>query len=191
MEVYTWRPDYSYIEDIEFATEITKFRGTVEQRRARRSVGIRTFSLNYKLLDQSEIDEIWAFYIARNGIFEAFLYRNYPNDYQITNETLGYSPGDSTNVDFYFNYYPVQPSVVTLNPPAVAPKIYVATVLQTSGYTIDTDNRKVTFSSAPTGAITADYEYYRRVRFVQPYITRELFSYDSYNMGIKLKELVL
>lgn len=38
-------------------------------------------------------------------------------------------------------------------------KIYDNGVLQTSGYTIDYPNGKVTFDSAPTGPVTADYYY--------------------------------
>jgi len=194
MEVYTWTPDYVYSESIAFSTQITGFASGVEQRRRIRSRGLRTFQLKYNLLDQSEINEIWDFFIARYGQFEAFKFRNYPNEYQNTLEAVG--TGDSTNDSFYLDKsYIVDPTITTLSPIAIAPKIYVNGVLkiELTHYTLDYEVGKITFTGGNEPGsglpITATYEFYYKVRFSSDTMNRELFEVMLYRTGLNLKEL--
>lgn len=192
MEVYTWTPDYAYNEQIEFATEIITFESGTEQRRAKRSRPLRVFSLSYNLLDQEEVEEIWNFYIARYGAFDAFLYRNWPNDYQVIDEAVG--TGAAVQTTWYLDHFPVvDADIPSLLPPSSAPVIRVAGIIESSAnYTITRDTRTLEFTStAPTGAITATYDFYRRVRFQEDKLGRELFSAMLWKSSLKLKELHL
>lgn len=66
-------------ESIQFNTLISLFEGSLEQRRKKWTNGRRRFSLTWEVLTQDEIDELFTFYVARAGAFEAFIFTN-PND---------------------------------------------------------------------------------------------------------------
>lgn len=56
------------------------------------------------------------------------------------------------------------------------PKIYIDGVEQTSGFTIDYENGKVTFESAPSGSVTADYSYENgSTYYLKPTAGKKLF----------------
>jgi len=75
VEVFRWPCDPSQIqESIRYRTLITQFESGREQRRAK-GTPRRRWTLRFRK-DQVDADEIWAFYQARKGAFEAFLWTN-------------------------------------------------------------------------------------------------------------------
>ena len=57
-----------------FRTLITGFESGTEQRRAKWSTPLHTFSLTFALRKERIIKEIWDFYVARGGAAEAFYF---------------------------------------------------------------------------------------------------------------------
>lgn len=75
MPVLTWRPDPSRIqEEVLFRTLITQFESGREQRRAKGSPR-RRWELRFRK-GQLDADALWAFYVARRGAYEPFLWEN-------------------------------------------------------------------------------------------------------------------
>jgi len=65
-------PEYSYEEDMENRTLISKFANRAEQRRPAWSQSYKIFTLKYKIKTREEIDRLWNFYQLCRGSFKAF-----------------------------------------------------------------------------------------------------------------------
>ena len=75
MAVFTWECDPTNVrESIEFNTLITQFESGREQRRSKGEPR-RRWKLQFRK-DQDVANEIWDFYLARRGSYEAFEWRN-------------------------------------------------------------------------------------------------------------------
>lgn len=74
METFTWQPTQVVEEETRFRTLITPFESGKEQRRSK-GVPRRVWTMEFSRL-KAEGDEIWAFYVARKGAYEAFLWTN-------------------------------------------------------------------------------------------------------------------
>ena len=74
MEYFTWKPDRVITQTSRFRTLITGFESGTEQRRAKWSTPLHTFSLTFALRKERIIKEIWDFYVARGGAAEAFYF---------------------------------------------------------------------------------------------------------------------
>lgn len=80
MEKFNWEAYNVYTERVEFKTLISKYESGSEQRRAKWAYPLRRFILQFEMSDwQTEAEEIFNFFIARKGSFEAFEWDN-PND---------------------------------------------------------------------------------------------------------------
>lgn len=114
-----------------------------------------------------------GFFIGLFGAFDAFLF----NDPLDNSTTLPDAPaatpsiigtGDGTTTTFQIgrtlsgNFEPLY----DINSTVAAPKIYLNTTLQSSGYAISATGL-ITFTSAPGAGVLvkADFQYYWRVRF--------------------------
>lgn len=74
MEVFTWQPTEVIEEEIRFKTLITQFESGKEQRRSK-GTPRRVWTMKFSRL-KDEGDAIWAFYVARRGAYETFLWTN-------------------------------------------------------------------------------------------------------------------
>lgn len=73
MAVFTWTPEFTVTEsEIGFKTLISKGESGRERRRSKASTARLTFKLIFNILINTEIDAIWAFYLARKGSYESF-----------------------------------------------------------------------------------------------------------------------
>ncbi len=70
METFTWQPTEVIEEEVRFSTLITQFESSKEQRRSKGSPR-RVWTMRFSRL-KVEADQVWAFYIARKGAYEAF-----------------------------------------------------------------------------------------------------------------------
>lgn len=149
--------------------------------RGKFSVDIRSENIT-----TSEKGTIEAFFNARKGRGEPF-YADISDLYVSSGnnnvETVGIGAGATTI--FWLGHTFVKTGT---------DKIYVNDVLQESGvdYTIDLDAGKITFGSAPTGTITAEYDFYLYCRFDQDmfddYIDK--IAYDVWSVGFKLVSVI-
>jgi len=124
------------------------------------------FTLNFDfLLDDytlaGDLQAMVSFYNLKYGAYDSFLYKD-PNDYTVTNQTIG--TGNSVTVDFQLlrTYAGFSEPVFGI---VSAPTLYVASVALTSTDFSWSTSGLITFTTAPTGTITADFNFYYRCRF--------------------------
>ena len=85
MAIFTWTPEFTVTEgEIGFKTLISKGESGRERRRSKASTARRTFKLAFKILTNTEIDAILAFYIARKGSYESFTW-THPRTAEVVN----------------------------------------------------------------------------------------------------------
>lgn len=96
MEVFSWQPSQVIEEEIRFKTLITPFESGKEQRRSK-GVPRRAWTMRFSRL-KAEGDAIWAFYVARKGAYEAFLWTNPIDNVQYT---VRFLEDNLSRTDFY------------------------------------------------------------------------------------------
>ncbi len=88
MAVFTWPAYNIYTERPQFRTLKSKFENGVAQRRAKWAYPLRIFVLQFVMSDwETQAQEIFDFFIARKGGYEAFEWVN-PNDDTTYNVTF-------------------------------------------------------------------------------------------------------
>jgi uncharacterized protein (TIGR02217 family) len=132
----------------------------------------------------ANFDTLWDFYIARQGGYDLFWFKN-PVDKDVTAESIG--TGDASTTEFDLDVYPVDTTSSTFEMRVDGTPVSA---------TLSNDNvnevSKVTFASPPGGstALTGDYEFYYKVRFKQDELTRETMSAVATSGQLELVEVV-
>ena len=171
-----------------FSTIIQGSSAGVEVRIGEYLYPIREWDIPYSYLSAEALvadqQTLEGFVIGMTGMFSAFLY----DDANDNSTTLPDAPtptpsiigtGDATTTTFQLGrtlsgrYEPLYDVNATVS----APKIYLGSTLQTSGYTISATGL-ITFSSAPGSGVQvkADFQYYWRVRFAADSFDFENFA---------------
>lgn len=179
----TVNPFYPYKVEGEFKTYATDFESGKEQRRQVWTFSKRTISLQYGTLKQSEMDELWNFYLARRGAFDSFWFFS-PVSVNAQGEYVG--RGDASTIIFEL------PSKNTDSDSLV---VYVGgtqtavTFLSGGG---DAGVDRIQFSGPPANGniITANFTGQQRhkARFKEDKMSKEMFSAALYSTGIDLRE---
>jgi uncharacterized protein (TIGR02217 family) len=120
------------------------------------------------LKKQTQLDTLIAFFRARKGRAHGFRFKDW-TDYKATGQAIG--TGDGTNKIFqlsrtYSSGGNTDVRTIT-KPVAGTVKVYLAGVLQASGWSVNTTTGIITFTTAPGNgvAVSADYEFDVPVRF--------------------------
>ncbi len=180
----TFFPEFGLEEDINFSTIIFRTGKGKEKRRAKWSRGIRTLTCHLRYENKNTVDFFWNFYKARRGAFDTF-WTKFPTEKKIVNEAV--ATGNGMMMGFDLVHFPVD---------TASAKVYFDGVEQTTGWTAANDltleKAQLLFSVAPGAGvvITADYEFYFQVRFMEDRLNRVLMAYKLLNMGIKLREVL-
>lgn len=181
-EVLTISPEFSLTEDIIFNTLIFQTSSGKEKRRSKWSVPIRTFTCNLRYNSKTDIDTLWTFYKARKGAYDTFWIK-FPTEYQRVLEAVGTGNG-STKI-YNLDYFPIDTAVVTA---------YLDTVEEedvTPSNDVGNEVAKLTFDDfvGDTVVITASYDYYFQVRFMDDRLSRQLMAYQLLHAGLKFQEV--
>jgi len=181
-EIY---PDYGYQAIPQFRTlKLGPTDGDFIQRRRKRTSPLYKFVLKYKVLEESEMQSLWDFYLARSGSYEAFVFFDF-QAFPYTGVSVG--TGDGTTADFDLGAKSVSNLTVYLNGSPTS-----AYTLNVGGGTDGQDS--ITFNSAPANGdvITADYtgrKYFPKCIFQDDELARESFSYLLYTTGLVILEV--
>jgi hypothetical protein len=179
---------YPFGESVEFKTLISSFESGVESRKQKYTYPRRNLSLVYPVKETSVQKTLWEFYLARKGSFEAFnLF--YPYSASYSGEYV--DSGDGATVIF--------------NLPCKTASAYVlyadGNVLTGGGtdYTFGgaggADGAdKVTMTVAPNAGVilTWDFTGYLKIhcRFAEDIYSYEMFAYNLFRSGLKIKGLL-
>ncbi|MDE3017021.1 MAG: DUF2460 domain-containing protein [Pseudomonadota bacterium] len=168
----------------EYSTDIVITNSGYEQRNANWSQSRARYNVAHGIKTQAQLDALIAFFRARKGRADGFRFKDW-SDYQTTGEAIAAGDGVTTVFQLTKAYASgtTSESRSISKPVAGTVNIYLAAVLQNSGYTLDTTTGLVTFTAAPGSgvAITADFQFDVPVRFDTDRLAATLDSYSSYS----------
>lgn len=152
----------------EFSTSITTTQAGFEQRNINWLKSRGRWDVSTGIKNKADMDAVIAFFRARFGKAYGFRFKDW-SDYQAVGQNIG--TGDSVLTAFQLTKTYVSGSNIYVReikkPVTSTVTIYLNSVLQISGYSIDHDTGIVTFSVAPGVGVlvTADYDFDVPVRF--------------------------
>jgi uncharacterized protein (TIGR02217 family) len=152
----------------EYLTTVVSMASGHEQRNANWSAARGKWNVASGLKHQAQLNTLIAFFRARKGRAYGFRFKDW-TDYRATAQALGV--GDGVNKAFqlvksYVSGAGIETRTIT-KPVLGTVKSYLAGVLQSSGWSINTATGLLTFTTAPAQgiAVTADFEFDVPVRF--------------------------
>lgn len=152
----------------EFATSVVATASGYEQRNINWSAARGRWDVASGLKKQTQLDALIAFFRARKGRAHGFRFKDW-TDYKATAQALGTGNGTITTFQLIRTYSSGGTTDVRTitKPVAGTVKVYLAGVLQASGWSVNTTTGIVTFTAAPGNNVTvsADYEFDVPVRF--------------------------
>lgn len=181
-EEFIWDINIPFKEEVNWNTLVTRYEDGKEQRRQKWADPKRSYEITLKSRTDTESQQVWDFYNAREGAFGTFYFEN-PNESPVTSELLG--TGNGVNLSFQLDHFPLPSGSITLSTPSLS-------YTETTHYTLSKTTGAIVFNSgmAPTGDLSATYSFARNVRFTEDKLNRELFNFKLYNLGIKLIEVL-
>jgi uncharacterized protein (TIGR02217 family) len=152
----------------EFATTVVATGSGHEKRNVNWAQARGRWDVASGLKRQAQIDELIAFFRARWGKAYGFRFKDW-TDYKAAGQLLGTGDGALTQFQLVKHY----PSGIVIEvrtitkPVAGTVKVYLDTVEQLAGWSVDTTTGLVTFSTPPAMGVevTADFEFDVPVRF--------------------------
>jgi uncharacterized protein (TIGR02217 family) len=150
------------------------------------------FTLTYDVLPDApsprdDLRTLMGFVMACQGAFATFLYDD-PSDDQVTGQVLGIGNGATTA--FQLVRTMIGASVGFVEPitaPNVVSAVYLNGIVQGAGWSVDPTCGLLTFAAPPPAgaAITADFGYYFRCRFMS-----DSYSFENFLLRMwSLKKL--
>nr|WP_302520278.1 DUF2460 domain-containing protein [uncultured Allisonella sp.] len=138
-----------------------------------------SFKIDFPALSGSERDRLFAFYFQCKGSLTPFFYKDaedykaekirLPKNTDGSYQLVAYMHGQNEPVEYVDNLI-----------------VYVdGTEQETSTYSID--NGAVVFATAPTGTVTASYEYYWKVVFDGKKLTVKQIYDDVFSVSLTLR----
>ena len=133
---------------------------------------------------QEQLDTLIAFFRARKGKGYGFRFKDW-TDYQAVGQVLGIADGAAVLFPLVKHYSSGGATETRLinKPVDGSVQIYVDSILQTSGVTIDVTTGDVTFDIAPANGavIAADFEFDVPVRFNLDRLSASLDGFGSHS----------
>lgn len=151
-----------------FNTTVAANLAGYEQRNINWPAARGKWDISTGIKSQSDMASVIAFFRARFGKAYGFRFKDW-SDYQAVGQLIGTGDGDVTEFQLVKNYtsgsYNYQRQIN--KPVSGTVKIYLNSVLQSSGFTIDTSTGLVTFDTAPGSGVlvNADFQFDVPVRF--------------------------
>ncbi len=163
-----------------YSTDVVITASGHEKRNSNWAAARARYNVAHGLKTQAQLDALVAFFRARKGRAQGFRFKDW-TDYKAVNQPLGTGNGSTTQfqlVKIYSNGGASETRTIT-KPVSGTAKLYLNSVLQTSGITVNTATGMVTFTSAPGSgvAITADFDFDVPVRFDTDHLAASLEAY--------------
>lgn len=152
----------------QYSTDVVENFAGYEQRNSNWSEGRAKYNVAHGVKTPEQLEELIAFFRARKGKAYGFRFKDW-TDYQGINQLLGVGDGERVSFPLLKHYSSGGITEVrTITKPVDGTvALYLDSILQTSGYTVNYSTGIVTFTSAPASGIniTADFEFDVPVRF--------------------------
>ena len=168
----------------EYSTDIVVTQGGHEQRNRNWSTARARYNVASGVKSLSQLEALIAFFRARGGQAEGFRFKDW-TDYQATGELISTGDGSTTSFALLKRYSSGGGSEVRLitKPVADTVSVYLDSVLQEGGVTVDSETGIVTFATAPASGVSiqADFEFDVPVRFATDRLSARLENYGAYS----------
>lgn len=168
----------------EYSTDIVEIASGYEQRNANWQQSRARYNVAHGVKTKTQLDALIAFFRARKGMANGFRFKDW-SDYAVSGGTIGTGDGSTTQFQLTKTYASGSSSESRdINKPVLGSiTIYVDSVEQASGVSVDTTTGVCTFDSAPTNgaSITADFEFDVPVRFNTDRLSASLDQYGSHS----------
>lgn len=175
---------YGSVGGPNYSTDIVITQGGYEQRNANWSQARAQYNVAHGIKTQAQLNTLIAFFRARKGRADGFRFKDW-SDYQATRQSIGTGDGATKIFQLSKIYSSGTTSETrTISKPVTGTvNVYLNSVLQNSGYTLDTTTGLITFTTAPGSgaAVTADFQFDVPVRFDTDRLAATLDSYTTYS----------
>ncbi len=152
----------------QYSTAVVGTASGYEQRNSMWAAARLAWNVATGLKKQAQLDTLIAFFRARKGRAYGFRFKDW-SDYQATAQALGTGDGANKNFQLVKSYISGPASEVRIiKKPVIGTVVpYLAGVVQTSGWSVDTTTGILSFVIAPGVGIvvTADFQFDVPVRF--------------------------
>lgn len=177
----------------EYSTDVVATVSGHEQRNSNWSQARARYNVAHGVKTQDQLDALIAFFRARKGRACGFRFKDW-TDYRAENQLLGIGDGVATQFQLVKRYESGEESETRIihKPVAGTVRIYLDSVLQESGVTVDITTGMVEFGTAPASEVevSADFEFDVPVRFDSDRLSARLEDYGVYSWtDIALVEL--
>lgn len=185
-EILTLSADNNLNIEPEFLTLVSESESGREQRRSKWDTPLHSYLLNFKNITAGEFTSLYNFFIDRRGQYEYFLWEN-KDESPITKFNR---PKEEVTAD-----YQQEDTLSLAHAPVVAlsETIYDddTPLVRDTDYLIDNNTGLITWLIKPASGsiITADYRFYRNVRFEEDKIPFKRTAFGVYNVQVKLREV--
>ncbi len=151
-----------------FNTSITTTQGGFEQRNINWLKSLGRWDVSTGIKNKSDMDAVIAFFRARFGKAYGFRFKDW-SDFQAVGQNIGTGNGSQTTFQLTKTYTSGSNSYIRdiKKPVSGTATIYLNSILQSSGFTVDHTTGIVTFTVAPGAGVvvSADYDFDVPVRF--------------------------
>lgn len=152
------------IANVRFNTTIAVNGIGVEQRNQNWVYPMLEFTLGGLALDRAQLQYVNSFFQKHRGRSRPFLWKNW-QDWKAVNQAIGVGDGVKTVFQLAKTYGGSNPLIVPITRPKASTLTLTVGGVASSAWTLNLNTGKITFASAPTGAIVATYfEFYYPVR---------------------------
>lgn len=147
-----------------FNTTIAVNGAGVEQRNQNWVYPLWEFTLGGLMLNRAQLEYVVGFFQKVRGRSRPFLWKNW-QDWRAKDQLLGNGNGTQTVFQLTKSYGTSNPLVVPITRPKINTLTLTVAGVVSTDWVLDLNTGKMTFSTAPTGAIVATYfEFYYPVR---------------------------
>ena len=178
----------------EFSTEVIELGSGFEQRNQNWTYPRERWNVAYGIKSEPQLTLLIAFFYARRGRAYGFRFKNH-DDYYVVEQEIGIGDGSTDEFQLIKTYqsggYSIDRKIS--KPVSGTVAIYIDSVEQVSGWSVDNDTGLVTFGTPPDSGevITADFEFDVPVRFDTDYLPNNLATYKARAANVPLVELKL
>ena len=168
----------------EYSTDIVITASGHEQRNVNWAAARARYNVAHGVKTQAQLDTLIAFFRARKGRAHSFRFKDW-TDFTATAQSLGTGNGAVTTFQLVKSYTSggvIETRSVT-KPVSGTVQLYLNSVLQVSGWSVNTTTGIVTFSAAPANgvAVSADFEFDVPVRFDTDRLSASLDTYGVHS----------
>lgn len=168
----------------EYSTDVVATFSGHEQRNVNWQQARARYNVAHGVKTQAQLNELLAFFRARKGRAYGFRFKDW-SDYRAQNMQLGQADGEKTAFALVKTYASGNVEEVRRihKPVADTVAVYVDSVLQAAGVTVDAATGTVHFDEPPAPGMTvsADFEFDVPVRFDTDRLSVRLDDYGVYS----------